>query len=463
MKNTIKLFSVLIMALGMSLSAAAQIEVTPVVPSQDETVKAQCISAQDMTEIAKSFKQYQNLSGKEYCFDGSQLSYLLAGLNYIRKLEFVEPQVKSQDELFSGKFAQNWFGYFTTRIKTIAIEQNCPQGAIAYVMGFFHNNTMHVCPIGLTDSFTPMDLASVFMHEARHIDGFPHVMCSEGPRAGLSGACDKRISDGGSYAVTVETYSQLGQYGKNINPAYRAIAQASALIYGAESFQQPVKINTEEAFLALTEDKKIFKIEPSLDKEAVQVGETAALGHIIKNKPGLLILPQDKNQKITRIYPTGETQAISVEYNDDTVANRSNVVDYYFAWTWNARIEKNKVTFFCDKRERPTLKSDVALNGEALSIVYPEGYSPANNFAYLMTTQGVVKIGCTGSKGEVSAANVTIDSDIKRIHKAQGTTLALTQTGELLNMNNRSERINLGIGNIVDITSYTRATFFDKK
>ena len=76
------------------------------------------------------------------------------------------------------------------------------------------------------------------MHEARHIDGYPHITCSKGPRKGLQGACDNRITDTGSYDVTVETYAQMAEYSPNLHPALRAYSKASAVIYADEAFAQ---------------------------------------------------------------------------------------------------------------------------------------------------------------------------------------------------------------------------------
>lgn len=455
----------LAVVLGLSLSAQAQIGIGPVVPQEPNpgTDASNCISAADMTQIAKDFKQFASLSGKEYCHDGSEQAHLLAGIHYIRKVQFTQPMTNSQDELFRGTFAGDWYKYTTKLVKTFAIEKSCPTGVIAFVYGFFHNNTMHVCPMALTPAFTPLDLASVFMHEARHIEGYPHVTCSQGPRANLNGACDKKISDAGSYAVTVETYAQLGQYGKDIHPAHRALAQASSLIYAAESFQTPVKINKEEAFIALTTDREIYQIESNL-KEAKLIGTAANFGNFAKSKMGLMFLPEDKSLPMVKIFPTGETSPASSEYNDN-VATRANVVDYYFAWYWNARIEKNKVKFFCDKREKPTQATEVQISGgQALSVIYPEGYTPDKNYAYVKTTTGVVKISCEGSAGKVVAANgVSVDADIKRVQKANSTLVGLTNDGDLLNLSNNSSRLDLGIGSVVDMTSFTRATFFDKQ
>lgn len=448
--------------LGLSITAQAQIGISPVAPQEPNQGAADgCIPADDMTQIAKDFKQFASLSGKEFCHDGSQQAYLLAGIHYIRKVQFNQPMTNSKDELFRGTFAGDWYKYTTNLVKTFAIESSCPVGVIAFVYGFFHQNTMHVCPAALTNAFTPLDLASVFMHEARHIEGYPHVTCSQGPRAGLNGACDKKISDAGSYAVTVETYAQLGQYGKDIHPAYRALAQASSFIYAAEAFQTPVQINKEEAFLALTLDRELYQIDSSL-KSAQLIGTTANFGQFAKSKMGLVFVPENKELPMARIFPTGETSPMSGEYNEN-VATRANVVDYYFAWTWNARIEKNKVKFFCDKRENPTQANEVQVSG-ALSVVYPEGYTPDKNYAYVKTSNGVVKISCEGKVGKVVAANnITVDADVKRIQKANSTLIALTNDGELLDLSANSKRLDLGLAKIVDMTSYSRATFFDKQ
>lgn len=448
--------------LGLSLTAQAQIGIGPVNPQEPNQGAAEgCISAEDMTQIAKDFKQFASLSGKEYCHDGSQQAYLLAGIHYIRKVQFNQPMTNSKDELFRGTFAGDWYKYTTNLVKTFAIESSCPVGVIAFVYGFFHQNTMHVCPSALTSAFTPLDLASVFMHEARHIEGYPHVTCSQGPRAGLNGACDKKISDAGSYAVTVETYAQLGQYGKDIHPAYRALAQASSLIYAAEAFQTPVQINKEEAFLALTLDRELYQIDSNL-KSAKLIGKTENFGQFAKSKMGLIFIPENKELPMAKIFANGDTSPMSNEYNDNA-ASRANVVDYYFAWTWNARIEKNKVKFFCDKRENPTQANEVSVAG-AQAVVYPEGYTPDKNYAYVKTSGGVVKISCEGKTGKIVAANnITVDADVKRIQKANSTFVALTNEGDLLDMAANSKRLDLGLGKVVDFTSFTRATFFDKQ
>ena len=210
----------------------------------------------------------------------------------------------------------------------------------------------------------------------------------------------------------------------------------------------------------------MFRLDSELKKPAALLGQTANLGRLIKSKAGTHIMPNDRTMPMTRIYQTGETQFLtSGEYNKN-VAERSKVVDYYFAWTWNARVEKNVVKFFCDKREYPDAVSEVSLNdAEALSIVYPEGYAADKDYAFLNTTKGVMKISCNDRKGKIEGSDIKIDTDILRLHKIGNTTLALTLAGDLLSIDSAGtvQKIDTNSNVMTDISSVTRATFFDAK
>ena len=216
---------------------------------------ADCVSQADMQDIASHFQQFSNLAGSQYCYDGSQTSHLIEALMFMRNNKWAASMPKSTDQLFSGTFASDWFGYFTGRINELSVESSCPKGVGAFVYGW-GGNTMYVCPMMLTDNFVAVDRASVMMHEARHIDGYPHITCSRGPRAGLGGACDNRITDTGSYDVTVETYAQMAEYAPNLHPALRAYSKASAVIYADEAFDTPVSIDRTEKFVLLTNKKE---------------------------------------------------------------------------------------------------------------------------------------------------------------------------------------------------------------
>ncbi|HMN68523.1 MAG TPA: hypothetical protein PKC28_08285, partial [Bdellovibrionales bacterium] len=249
-----------------------------------------CISQTEMSEIAASFPQFRSLAGAEYCLDDSPTAHLLGGIMFMRQTRFAPDMPKSNDDLFSGRFASSWWDYFIGRINEFQVEGSCAKGVVAYVYWF--GNTMYVCPMALTANMTALDLASVFMHEARHIDGFPHTTCTHGPRQGLQGACDSRISQGGSYAVTVETYAQLAKYAPDIHPAMRAYSRSSAAIYANEAFETPVRVDLRTQYLIMTDDGEFHELNVVGETATKLAGHAPAVGQIFMRGQHMILYPQ---------------------------------------------------------------------------------------------------------------------------------------------------------------------------
>lgn len=400
-----------------------------------KALAADCISQKEMSEIASHFTQFNNLAKKEYCYDGSQTSNLLATIIYMRKTAFAADMKPSSDELFSGRFSQSWYNYFIGRINDLDVQDSCPKGVGAFVYGF--GNTMYVCPMMLTDNFSALDRASVFMHEARHIDGFPHTTCSKGARKGLQGACDNRISDGGSYAVTVETYAQLAKYATDLHPALRAYSMASAVTYADEAFEVPAKVNRQEKLLLMTDTRDLFAMDNSSAYRTEALGQTPALGHIVPRAQHMILFPDDKAQTARYLFTknVGEIAQsageAALEYNSKSPAERARLVDLHIAAQWSAKIYTDKITFACDPRAATT--SDLSFNGATpVGILYVNGYSRTAEVQYVMTSTGTVyEFGCPNKRASLKPSNLKMDSKYKRIHKVGNALMALTQDGYL--------------------------------
>jgi len=58
---------------------------------------ATCVAQSEMQEIAKSFPQFQDLAGKDYCYDGGADSHLIAGIEFMRKTQFRSSMDRSSD------------------------------------------------------------------------------------------------------------------------------------------------------------------------------------------------------------------------------------------------------------------------------------------------------------------------------------------------------------------------------
>jgi len=399
----------------------------------------ECIEQKEMAEIASDFSQFRNISKSKYCYDGSQTSNLLATIMFMRKTAFAADMKRSSDELFSGRFSTSWYNYFIGRINDMNVQDSCPKGVGAFVYGF--GNTMYVCPMLLTDSFSALDRASVFMHEARHIDGFPHTTCSKGARRGLQGACDERISDGGSYAVTVETYAQLAKYATDLHPALKAYSMASAVTYADETFEVPARVNRQDQLLLMAKSRDLFSMDLANANRMEALGQAPALGHLVFRAQHLILFPDDKTLTARYMFTKNEGEIsqsageAALEYNSQTPAERARLVDLHIAAQWTAKVYTNKITFACDPRSAAT--SDLTFNGtSAVGILYANGYSRTADTSYIMTSTGAVyEFGCPGKKAVLRPASMKLDQSYKRIHKIGNTVFALTHDGFLFQIN----------------------------
>jgi len=427
----------------------------------------ECIAQSEMQTIASHFQQFASVASGPYCNDDSQQWYLASSIMFMRQTQFSPNMPVSKDELFSGKFASNWYDYFIGRIDSLNVVDSCPKGVIAYVY-MFGDKTMYVCPAALTTSFSSLDRASVMMHEARHIDGFPHITCSKGARKGLQGACDTKISDTGSYAVTVETYAQLAKYADGIHPAMKAYARASAVIYAEEAFENPVKINRTQNLLVLTKDLNFHSV--NVEKNEIKdLGQAQALGHIVKRAQHMIFFPADKTLKAQYIFSNNEGSIAQspndfvTEYNAQTPDQKANLVDYHIGAQWSARVFKKSVTLACDPTS-PALKDLAIPNGAtAASLVYPDGYARDKYVVQLTTESGeIFDISCANKVASIKASALKLDQKYARIHKVNNQVYGLTADGKLFKIEaGRSTPVATALdGNIAEITPQDTFEFF---
>lgn len=435
--------------------------------AQAVSIGSDCIAQDEITTIASHFSQFSNLTGKEYCNDDSKTWHLLSSIMFMRKTQFSQTMTPSKDELFSGKFAKSWYDYFIGRIDNLEVVSDCPKGVIAYVY-MFGDKTMYTCPAALTNSFSSLDRASVMMHEARHIDGFPHITCSRGARQGLQGACDTKISDGGSYAVTVETYAQLAKYAEGIHPALKAYAKSSAVIYADEAFQNPVKINRSENLLVLTNTSDFYSVNAQ-NNEIKKMGKAFAPGHIVKRAQHMILFPTDKSIKAQYVFSHDEGQVAQspsdfiTEYNAQTPEQKSKLVDLHIGAQWSARVYKKSITFICDPKSAATTDIQIPNGLTAASLVYPDGYSREKYTTNLTTESGeIFEISCLNKKASLKPSSVKLDQKYTRIHKAAGVVFGLALDGKIYKIEaGRSTPVVTSLdGSIIEIVPQESFEFF---
>lgn len=454
------MFSLLIaaaMLLSFSVSARAQVAAAS---------GPRCVSASDMTRIAADFTQFAPLSGRQICDDGSEGWRILAALMFLREIRF-ESSERSRDELFSGRFAGNWYEYFARRINYLELLPECRKNVGAYVR-IGGDPTMYICPMALTDQISAVDLAGIMMHEARHMDGFPHIDCTRGPRRQLPGACDERISDGGSYAVTVETYAQIARYATGLHPAQRAYARAAAVYFADEAFEHPVRVARKSQWLLLTSLLDLYLFDAK-SGELSEAGRVHTFGKIIRRGIHMILFPEDRNQPAEFVFGNGAGRLVQSppefvkDYNAQTPSQRAELVDLHLATQWHARVYRNRVTMGCDPLSESTVDVNLPDGQRAKVLIYPEGYRrDANNVHLLTESSEVVELRCEGGRATARKIRLRFDRDYSRIENGAGDVLGIAEQKLYRIEGRRSRELRTGLeGTVMDMVPYDTFEFLD--
>lgn len=378
----------------------------------------------------------------------------------------------SSDELFSGRFKEDWYQYFIGRISEIEIDRGCPKGVGAYVYGMW-GSKMYVCTMLLSSDFTSLDRASVFMHEARHIDGYPHTTCRSGARAGIRGACDHRISDGGSYAVSVETYAQIAKYALDVHPALKAYSRAAAVTYADEAFDTPARVDRKEGLVLLTADGRFHRIltRSGDDVELKTLGASPSVGRISPRAEQLILFPNDKTKRSGFVFPRGEGEIaqqageLSRKYNEASETERMNVIDIHIGGRWSVQLNSSNLEFYCDYRSDRITQVPIPTGKEALGFVYPEGYNRAHSTILVQFKDGsLYEGGCQSlTQAYLKDSGRMFTIPMQRVHKAGELALGVDQSGMVYKINGHQQvPLSLqNIGSVSEIAPYSSFDFFD--
>ena len=193
-----------------------------------------CLSSAEKKAIDEQFdiQDLINATTKECVFENPVNKVYLA-INFLKKGLF-SSSAKSTDQTYFNEFPNNdsFFNYFSSRIKTISIE-NCKSLTIAYVVTSSKNlKKMSVCADTITQlTISASSLAATLMHEARHIDAddIAHFTCTQGTEKGREGTCDKSREQKGGYHYGAEFTAKVAKYGQNFHPAIVASLRADTM------------------------------------------------------------------------------------------------------------------------------------------------------------------------------------------------------------------------------------------
>ncbi len=287
----------------------------------------------------------------------------------------------------------------------------------------------------------------------------------------MSGACDNKISDEGSYAVTVETYAQFAKYSIDVHPALKAYAMSSAAIYANETFENPAKVNAKPILVLLNQAGQFFSMNLNGRNEIEKLGQVPSLGRIVMRGQHMILFPEDKTLPAKYVFTKNEGDIAQsagdsiLEYNSQTPAQKADMKDMIIGAQWNARVYTNRVKFICNPQSTSTSEVSLPAGQTAGRILHLAGYKRESKSSYLISEQGsLFEFGCENTKPFIKASAVTLDQKFKRAYKVADRIYALNDGGELFELaNGRSIKIELpnAVGQIFELAPQQTYDFIE--
>jgi|GEM_PF-1066767 len=340
------------------------------------TAKAQsqeqsCISAQDVQEIGQNFRQISQRASngkKVYCEAdlGKEWFAVTKSLEVLKNIKQNAPTPDQNDAFtFKAISESDWWSYFTNRANTFtlidksthpALRDTCLDddlantGVVAFVFGSRDRGHIYLCPF-----FFEQDIysqASVMMHEVRHFDGHGHETCSQGQESGNSGACDMRITDQGSYAISVQTIVGMARSAETPK-ADASLLESEALYMAFNKFNEIPEVKIDNAVILSNTDGEVFKWNPSNDNVS-KIGQLNEAAVVLNSYNRFTIYPVDNSVPAYRMDKDLKARQESiglfaVDYNKERPSEKAKYksISYFGA---GGLLKDNTLITICDNQ-----------------------------------------------------------------------------------------------------------------
>lgn len=203
-------------ALTLSLSAGAIAADLPYVDADVgclETTRADKYIADLKIDIA-------SFGGKELCDAKSDAKKILTDIYLVEEGRFSN---SGSNVFINGFVGGDYYEYLKRETYGMDRKNDVPYASAYNSGGYFTFQD------GWAQSST-LGRVGTIIHEARHTEGYRHVICTAGPYMNTTvSGCDTSLRQGGSHGVEMEYYARVVVQGENFHPVYRSMARLMAL------------------------------------------------------------------------------------------------------------------------------------------------------------------------------------------------------------------------------------------
>lgn len=405
-------FNKVCLALGLAVVATASASASSYNYFDKEE---KCLKVSDVQDIQDHFQQFQKYttSGKgEICRDevGEKWYEVVRTTLAMQRLNVTNAVQRDVNDDMTRKPLpnKNWWAYFTQRADSFVIEPsycNTNANIVAYVNPWFKGR-VNLCP-----QFFKMDPASqisTLMHEVRHFEGYSHVTCTQGNEMGSAGACDDKISTGGSYAVSAQADVELS-FVKQLSEANRILSESSAIYTVNNKFNVLPIVKDTNYIYASNKDGEIWRMaEGNLSKPQL-VTKLKDASYIYGNGSQFTVYPVDATVDAYRISKSYKQRAKSIGayanmYNADNTADRKSygAISYYGV---GAIVKDNQLHTFCGT-QATSLSAKSFDNGQVQALPVLKDAKDKDHMYILSTSGDMFDFTCNDKTGELSITSV---------------------------------------------------------
>ncbi len=226
-----------------------------------------CIDDAVATRYMGDFQiDIDTFGGKELCKPKSEAKMLFDALTLIEKGDFA---TGGSNVFLKGLVGDHgYYDWMKKETRGMRRGNDNPIATAYNSMGYF---TLQDGWVALAS----LGRVGTLIHEARHTEGYYHIVCTHGPYQGTSvSGCDSSLGYGGSHGVEMEYYARVVVQGKNFHPAYQSMARLMALGRGNFVFNQsPIKSREALALIDAQDHLILFDGNKMITRATPLVGD----------------------------------------------------------------------------------------------------------------------------------------------------------------------------------------------
>lgn len=419
--------------------------------SFNQSYAQDCVSRVDVEEMAEHFTQFKPLLNSnldKFCendIDAKSFTIIKSAAT-LKNINPKKPELNEKDAFtLQAINEKDWWSYYTERSHTFRVDNDCPEFVVAYVNPFFLPGIVNLC----TPFFESELLSQVatLMHEVRHFDGHGHVTCTRGNEEGSRGACDNKITNRGSYAISVQTLVSLAR-SENLDPREKVIAESRAVYTGFNKFNELPKFGLNDYLYLSNNEGEVFEwLHNFKSTDLDRIGVLEAPAKIEAGFSGVTLYPLDPAQDAYRLDNNYDQNISSIGlyaeyYNALDVDERAKVLDVSYD-TDGGILRENMFVSLCDGQNM--LETDLTGIGSFDSLIGirdTEDVTVSNN--HLVSSEGdIYSVVCperdSGSAEPIinnTGMNIVLENGLKIVEgrEVASEQFVLLNSGEVMKL-----------------------------